>query len=88
MMEKMSGIKAFHFFKNDIDGTEFYAEVPIVYAENDGFEGTAHVKVNDSSEYAEGNYVVKEGDKLAVSVETNQEQSNAVYKWHYEDSNR
>lgn len=74
------------FFKNDIDGTEFYAEVPIVYAENDGFEGTAHVKVNDSSEYAEGNYVVKEGDKLAVSVETNQEQSNAVYKWHYEDS--
>lgn len=76
------------FFKYDIDGTEFYAEVPIVYAENDGFEGTAHVKVNDSSEYAEGNYVVKEGDKLAVSVETNQDQSNAVYKWHYEDSNR
>ena len=74
------------FFKEDIDGTEFYAEVPIVYAENDGFEGTAHVKVNDSSEYAEGDYVVKEGDKLAVSVETNQNSSNAVYSWHYEDS--
>ena len=76
------------FFKQDIDGTEFYAEVPIVYAENDGFEGTAHVKVNGSSEYAKDDYVVKEGDKLAVSVDTNQDQSNAVYSWHYEESSK
>lgn len=76
------------FFKKGIDGTEFYAEVPIVYAENDGFEGTAHVKVNGSSEYAKDDYVVKEGDKLAVSVETNQDQSNAVYSWHYEESSK
>lgn len=75
--------EAVSFFKDD-NGTEFYQNVPITYAEEDNFEGNAYLDVNGIR--ADENTVVKEGDQLTISFETNADKSNATYGWYRDGS--
>lgn len=69
------------FFKDSVDGTEFYENVSITYAVKDDFEGNAFLYVNGTR--ADADTVVKEGDTLKASIETNEDESHATYKWYH-----